>query len=173
MRAGRRSCRCAGAGRRDGCSRTVVVGCSRRLSPRMLTGDGRPSPRTSPLPSAPPPAEQARSMVYITDEAWLDATERQQVMGRRVGSGWVGRWEWMWAWMWMCSCVRVLPAGGCIGDVPPHGRASHLHAALRRPLLRRHADALLARLQHEDLWHDVRDHRDLPNRRPRPTTYGH
>ena len=42
----------------------------------------RPPIATHPPLSLHPPAEQARSMVYITDEAWLDATECQQVTGR-------------------------------------------------------------------------------------------
>ena len=60
---------------------------SRSLRPRLAA---HPSSRTHTSPSAPR-TEQARSMVYITDEAWLDATERQQVMGTVGGRvGWWG-----------------------------------------------------------------------------------
>ena len=67
-------------------------------TPRQTSGTGYghawhlAGRREAPLPPSPtrPPAEhgvhadQARSMVFITDEAWLDATERQQACG------WVG-----------------------------------------------------------------------------------
>lgn len=80
-----------------------------------------PSSRSHTSPSAPR-TEQARSMVYITDEAWLDATERQQVMGRWAG-GWAGG-EWMRAWVWsvlMDGCAAAYADDyHATRSLPPH-----------------------------------------------------
>ena len=91
---------------------------SRSLRPRLAA---HPSSRTHTSPSAPR-TEQARSMVYITDEAWLDATERQQVMGT-VG----GRVGWWGVDAGMGVQVRVDGCAAAYADdyhasrsVPPH-----------------------------------------------------
>lgn len=65
-----------------GCRRGRRTRSRWSLQSQALAFPCRPPIATHPPLSLRPPAEQARSMVYITDEAWLDATERQQVMGR-------------------------------------------------------------------------------------------